>query len=78
MAAARASGKLYPLFTLSRDNGVLRFGGLIMAYLATAIFVGLYGFGQAYFGWADSDGKVSMALFTCFLLGAVAGYKAKA
>lgn len=49
-----------------------------MAYLATAIFVGLYGFGQAYFGWADTDGKVSMALFTCFLLGAVAGYKAKA
>lgn len=48
-----------------------------MAYLAIAIFVGLYAFGQAYFGWVDSDGKVSMALFACFVLGVVAGYKSR-
>lgn len=48
-----------------------------MAYLATGIFMTLYMVGPTYFGWTDPMGKVSMALFTCFLLGAVAGYKAK-
>ena len=49
-----------------------------MSYLSTAIFIGLFLIGPTYFGWSDPSGKVSMALFTCFLLGAVAGLKAKA
>lgn len=48
-----------------------------MAYLATAIFLGLFLVGPTYFGWSDPSGKVSLALLTCFLLGAVAGFKAK-
>ena len=48
-----------------------------MSYLATAIFLGLFLVGPTYFGWSDPSGKVSVALLTCFLLGAVAGFKAK-
>lgn len=47
-----------------------------MAYLATAIFFGLFLVGPTYFGWSDPGGRVSLALITCFLLGAVAGFKA--
>ena len=70
MAAGRRTGKLYPLFTLWAQE-------VPMAYLATGIFMTLYMVGPTYFGWTDPMGKVSMALFTCFLLGAVAGYKSK-
>ena len=45
--------------------------------LASAIFVALFGFGSDYFGWSDPDGKVQLALFASFVLGAVAGYKSK-
>ncbi|GAA4036448.1 hypothetical protein GCM10022281_16230 [Sphingomonas rosea] len=48
-----------------------------MAYFATALFLGLFMVGPTYFGWPDPGGKVSVALMTAFLLGAVAGYKAK-
>lgn len=48
-----------------------------MAYFATALFLGLFLVGPTYFGWGDPSGKVSMALITAFLLGAVAGFKAK-
>lgn len=48
-----------------------------MSYLATAIFVALFLIGPTYFGWSDPSNKVSMALMTCFLLGSVAGYKAR-
>ena len=48
-----------------------------MSYLATAIFLGLFLVGPTYFGWQEPTGKVSIALLTTFLLGAVAGYKAK-
>jgi hypothetical protein len=48
-----------------------------MSYLATAIFLGLFLIGPTYFGWSDTSGKVSLALLTTFLLGAVAGYKAR-
>ena len=30
-----------------------------------------------YFGWEDPDGKVQLALATCFILGIIGGYKAK-
>jgi hypothetical protein len=48
-----------------------------MVGLASAMFVALFGWGGQYFGWVDPDGKVQLALFTAFLLGAVAGYKSR-
>ena len=45
--------------------------------LASAMFVALFGFGAAYFGWSDPEGKVQLALFTTFVLGIVAGYKTR-
>ena len=48
-----------------------------MAWLAVAMFVVLFGWGAQYFGWADPQGKVQLALFTAFILGVVSGYKNK-
>ena len=48
-----------------------------MSGLALAMFVTLFGFGEQYFGWQDPIGKVQLALFTSFILGAVCGYKSK-
>ncbi|WP_185829343.1 hypothetical protein [Sphingomonas ginkgonis] len=45
--------------------------------LALALFIALIGFGGSYFGWDDPSGKVQLALFTCFVLGIVCGYKVK-
>jgi len=45
--------------------------------LASAMFVFLFGWGDSYFGWSDPAGKVQLALFTTFVLGAIAGYKSK-
>lgn len=46
--------------------------------LALAIFLSLLAWGSAYFGWSDPEGEVQLALFTCFILGALCGYKSKA
>ena len=48
-----------------------------MVWLAMAMFVALIGWGATYFGWNDPVGKVQLALFTSFILGAVCGYKSK-
>jgi len=48
-----------------------------MVAIAGVMFVGLFGWGAQYFGWHDPDGKVQLALFTAFLLGAVSGYKSR-
>ena len=48
-----------------------------MTAIAVAMFIALFGFGAGYFGWHDPDGKVQLALFTTFVLGAVCGYKTK-
>ena len=45
--------------------------------LAIGLFVALFGWGANYFGWDDPEGKVRLALFTCFILGATCGYKSK-
>ncbi len=45
--------------------------------LAIAIFIALFGWGADYFGWDDPDGKIRLALFTCFILGTLCGYKSK-
>jgi hypothetical protein len=48
-----------------------------MVGLALAMFIALFGWGASYFGWDDPVGKVQLALFTSFILGAVCGYKTK-
>jgi hypothetical protein len=48
-----------------------------MVAIAIAMFIALFGWGAGYFGWSDPDGKVQLALATCFILGIVSGYKVK-
>jgi hypothetical protein len=82
MASGVESGKLYPLFTLkgaflasrSRSGPV---GVRDVVGLAIAIFIALFGWGEKYFGWHDPSGKVQLALFTSFVLGALCGYRSK-
>lgn len=49
----------------------------MVAGLAIAMFIALFGWGSEYFGWTDPNGKVQLALFTSFILGIVASYKAR-
>jgi hypothetical protein len=48
-----------------------------MVWIAMTMFIALIGWGARYFGWDDPTGKVQLALFTSFILGAVCGYKSK-
>ena len=48
-----------------------------MVGIAIAMFIAVFGWGASYFGWSDPDGKVQLALATCFILGCVGGYKTK-
>ncbi|HEV8406703.1 MAG TPA: hypothetical protein VGQ34_02120 [Sphingomicrobium sp.] len=48
-----------------------------MVGIAIAMFIAIFGWGSRYFGWEDPDGKVQLALATCFILGIIGGYKAK-
>lgn len=84
MAAVRNRGKLYRLFTLSPDN--IRSAGQfftgaredkMVGAIAIAMFIALVGWGGRYFGWDDPDGKVQLALVTCFILGIIGGYRAR-
>ena len=83
MAARCGRGKLYELFTFGEH---LQTAGKCVRHnvegrmigLALAMFVALFGWGERYFGWEDAVGKVQLALFTSFILGAVCGYKSKA
>ena len=82
MASRAESGKLYHLFTLKGAfwrAGPLsgEVGASDMVGLALAIFIALFGWGEKYFGWHDPAGKVQLALFTSFVLGALCGYKTK-
>jgi hypothetical protein len=45
--------------------------------IAVAMFVALFGWGASYFGWSDPQGKVQLALFTSFVLGALCGFKSR-
>ena len=49
----------------------------MVAGLAIAMFIALFGWGGSYFGWSDSSGKIQLALVTAFILGIVASYKSK-
>ena len=48
-----------------------------MVFLAMTMFIALFAWGANYFGWDDPTGKVQLALFTSFVLGAVCGFKSK-
>jgi hypothetical protein len=49
-----------------------------MVGLATAMFVAMFGFGNAIFGWSSGTlHEVQLGLFLSFLLGIVCGYKTK-
>jgi hypothetical protein len=48
-----------------------------MVGVAIAMFIALFAWGSKYFGWSDPEGKVQLALATCFILGVLSGYKAK-
>lgn len=48
-----------------------------MAFLAIAMFVALFAFGQNYFGWSDPGGKVQLSLASAFVFGIICGYRAK-
>ncbi len=87
MAAFRLRGKLYTLFTVAAhdadrpgvclvETGRGEFGKMLVG-LGLAMFVALFGWGSTYFGWSDPEGKVQLALFTCFVLGTLCGYKSK-
>jgi len=49
----------------------------MVAAIALAMFIALFGWGERYFGWSDPSGKVQLALFTAFILGIVASYKSR-
>ncbi len=49
----------------------------MVAGVAIAMFIALFGWGARYFGWSDPSGKVQLALFTAFILGIVASYKSR-
>jgi hypothetical protein len=83
MAMLPRPGKLYPPFTsLAHPSSVPEYtrqreGRTMLVGLAVALFIALFGWGANYFGWDDPDGKVRLALFTCFILGALCGHKSK-
>ena len=49
----------------------------MVAGIAIAMFIALFGWGAEYFGWHDPSGKIQLALVTSFILGAVSSYKAR-
>lgn len=49
----------------------------MVAAIALAMFIALFGWGANYFGWSDPTGKVQLALATSFILGIVAAYKSR-
>lgn len=83
MAAVHRRSKLYALFTLTGQDvgaaGQFFTGerGEPMVGIAIAMFIALFGWGSAYFGWSDPDGKVQLALAGCFILGVITGFKGK-
>ena len=81
MAGRARTGKLYAMFTVvvqtRASPGVWAVKGVRMVGIAIAMFIAIFGWGSRYFGWSDPDGKVQLALATCFILGIIGGYKAK-
>lgn len=74
---------LHRTFTVMRDSAGLRArvasvgGEIVMAFIAMVMFVALFAFGQSYFGWADPNGHIQLALFSAFLFGIICGFRVK-
>ena len=49
----------------------------MVAGIAIAMFIALFGWGAGYFGWSDPQGKVQLALVTSFILGIIGGIKVR-
>ncbi|WP_347716725.1 hypothetical protein [Sphingomonas sp.] len=49
----------------------------MMVAIPAAMFIALFGWGSDYFGWDDTTGRVQLAMFTTFVLGAICGYKSR-
>lgn len=83
MARRLRQGKLYQFFTNKHDHELSITVSanwtrpLMVAGIALAMFIALFGWGGRYFGWSDPSGKVQLALFTAFILGIVASYKSR-
>jgi hypothetical protein len=83
MATATVSSKTFTVclpcwehpHSAGRVSGAVR--NERMVWIAMTMFIALIGWGARYFGWDDPTGKVQLALFTSFILGAVCGYKSK-
>lgn len=48
-----------------------------MSFIALGAFAMILGFGKAYGAFSDPTEQIYVTLVTCFLLGAVCGYKAR-
>ena len=77
-------GKLYQIFTNRphHDGAGMTFWHRkkefdMVAGIAIAMFIALFGWGARYFGWSDPSGKVQLALVTSFILGIVASNKSR-
>jgi hypothetical protein len=82
MASLCGTDKFYDLFTLSAHfppgpTEARWERSPMVAGIAIAMFVALFGWGARYFGWDDPHGKIQLALATSFILGIIGGYKAK-
>ncbi|HUG46704.1 MAG TPA: hypothetical protein VMK31_09385 [Sphingomicrobium sp.] len=84
MALFDCGGKLYhPFTTAAHPASVPNFirakrrGLAMLIGIAVAMFVALFAWGAGYFGWSDPEGKVQLALFTSFILGALCGFKSQ-
>jgi len=82
---SQAESMLFAPANLVTPNAVMTYAPQVsermprdqMVAIAIAMFIALFGWGAGYFGWSDPDGKVQLALATCFILGIVSGYKVK-
>lgn len=48
-----------------------------MVGIAIVMFIAVFGWGSSFIGWDDPDGKVQLALVTCFILGIIGGHRAR-
>ncbi len=46
-----------------------------MGVLAMMMFIGLFGFGDRFFGYSTAHGQVQLAIFLAFILGIISGYR---
>lgn len=52
-------------------------GVIVMAFIATFLFIVLFAYGRTYFGWDDPKGDVQIALFSAFVFGIICGFRVR-